>query len=192
MVNNMTLAGATQQQKRYIALLRGINISGKNKIAMSELKAGFENLAFQDVITYLNSGNVVFNSEVYDKKELIVSIESMIKKKFNMDIPVFVISQEELLDVLYNAPEWWGNNNKEVYDNLIFIISPFTYDKLYSEIGSPKKEYEKVTNYKGVVFWSFSRKDYQKTIWWAKTASTESSKNITIRTASTIRKLVEK
>lgn len=46
--------------KRYIALLRGINISGKNKIPMAELKKAFEELPFEEVKTYLNSGNVIF------------------------------------------------------------------------------------------------------------------------------------
>ena len=49
--------------KRYIALLRGINISGKNKVPMAELKKGFETLAFEEVKTYLNSGNVIFSSD---------------------------------------------------------------------------------------------------------------------------------
>lgn len=46
--------------KRYIAFLRGINISGKNKVPMAELKKGFEKLDFVEVKTYLNSGNVIF------------------------------------------------------------------------------------------------------------------------------------
>lgn len=46
--------------KRYMALLRGINISGKNKVVMAELKKEFESLKFEDVKTYLNSGNVIF------------------------------------------------------------------------------------------------------------------------------------
>lgn len=46
--------------KRYIALLRGVNISGKNKVPMAELKKGFEGLGFGEVKTYLNSGNVIF------------------------------------------------------------------------------------------------------------------------------------
>ena len=54
--------------KSYIALLRGINISGKNKIIMSELKASFVELGYSEVSTYLNSGNVVFLSDVDDKK----------------------------------------------------------------------------------------------------------------------------
>ena len=49
--------------RRYIALLRGVNISGKNKVPMAELKLGFESLGFSDIRTWLNSGNVVFSSE---------------------------------------------------------------------------------------------------------------------------------
>ena len=48
--------------KRYIALLREINISGKNKVVMAELKKEFESLNLEDVKTYLNSGNVIFSS----------------------------------------------------------------------------------------------------------------------------------
>ena len=48
--------------KRYMALLRGINISGKNKVVMAELKKEFESLKFEDVKTYLNSGNAIFSS----------------------------------------------------------------------------------------------------------------------------------
>ena len=49
--------------KRYIAFLRGVNISGKNKVPMAELKKGFEELDFSEVKTYLNSGNVAFSSD---------------------------------------------------------------------------------------------------------------------------------
>lgn len=54
--------------KRFIALLRGINISGKNKISMPELKKRLEELDFAEVTTYLNSGNVIFSSTIDDKK----------------------------------------------------------------------------------------------------------------------------
>ena len=75
--------------KRYVALLRGINISGKNKIAMSELKAGFAELGYTAVSTYLNSGNVVFCADIDDKERLSNEIRSMINKRFGLDIPVF-------------------------------------------------------------------------------------------------------
>ena len=175
--------------KRYIALLRGINISGKNKLAMSGLKTGFADLGFSEVTTYLNSGNVVFSCAAGDKDYLAAEIQAMIKNRFNLDIPVFIALQEELHELLNNAPDWWGNEDKEIYDNLIFIMPPLSYEELYRELGDPKTGYEKVQNYKNAVFWSFSRKDYQKTNWWSKTAASGVSGMITIRTANTVRKI---
>ena len=78
--------------KRYIAFLRGVNISGKNKVPMAELKNGFEEIGFSEVRTYLNSGNVIFSSDEGDMEGFINQIETMIKRQFGVDIPVFVIS----------------------------------------------------------------------------------------------------
>lgn len=175
--------------KRYIALLRGINISGKNKIAMSELKKCFAELGFAEIVTYLNSGNVIFSSAIEDKDVLSNKVQLMIKDRFHLEIPVFIILQEELAELLKNAPDWWGDDNREIYDNLIFLMPPLSYQEFYDEIGVPKAEYESVYHYKNVVFWSFSRKDYQKTNWWSKTAGSGVSGRITIRTANTVRKI---
>lgn len=176
--------------KRYVALLRGINISGKNKVPMAELKKGFEKLGFEEVKTYLNSGNVIFSSDEDDIQKFTKQIEKMIKNLFALDIPVFVISSEELENILHHAPDWWGNENKDIYDNLIFIMPPATFRDIYDEIGEPKDELEKIKEYKETIFWSFSRKDYQKTNWWSKTASATISKQLTIRTAKTVKKIV--
>lgn len=175
--------------KRYIALLRGINISGKNKIAMSELKNCFAELGFAEIVTYLNSGNVIFSSAIEDKDVLSNKVQLMIKDRFHLEIPVFIILQEELAELLKNAPDWWGDDNREIYDNLIFLMPPLSYEEFYDEIGVPKAEYESVYHYKNVVFWSFSRKDHQKTNWWSKTAGSGVSGRITIRTANTVRKI---
>lgn len=176
--------------KRYVALLRGINISGKNKVPMAELKRGFEQLALAEVKTYLNSGNVSFSSSETDMAKLTGRIEKMIKSQFDLQIPVFVISQEELMDILSHAPDWWGTENKEIYDNLIFIIPPATFTDVYHKIGEPKEGLERIQEYKETVFWSFSRKDYQKTNWWSKTAGAGIGRKLTIRTANTVRKIV--
>ena len=177
--------------KRYVALLRGINISGKNKVPMAELKKGFERLAFEEVKTYLNSGNVVFSSDEEDTKKLINQIQGMIQNQFHLDIPVFVMAREALGDILQNAPDWWDSGNKEIYDNLIFIMSPAKFSDVYSEIGEPEKALEKIEGYKEVIFWSFIRKEYQKTNWWSKTASAGIGTQLTIRTANTVRKIVQ-
>ncbi len=78
--------------KRYITFLSGVNISGKNKVPMAELKNGFEEIGFSEVRTYLNSGNVIFSSDEGDMEGFINQIETMIKRQFGVDIPVFVIS----------------------------------------------------------------------------------------------------
>lgn len=189
MILGNRMRGRNQPVKRYIALLRGINVSGKNKISMSELKKEIAALGFTEVATYLNSGNVIFSSTLNEKDTLSNKIKSMIKDRFGLDIPVFIILQQELEDLLKNAPDWWGTDNEEIYDNLIFMMPPLSYEEFYDEIGTPKAEYEQVHHYKTVIFWSFSRKNYQKTNWWSKTANSNISDKITIRTANTVRKI---
>ena len=175
---------------KYIALLRGINISGKNKIAMSDLKKEFITLGYKEVITYLNSGNVVFESDIDDKNVIKNNIQAMIKNKFLFDIPTYIITSQELEELISHSPNWWGKDNKEIYDNIIFIIPPTTYNEVFDTIGSPN-EYEKIQEYKNNIFWSFDLKNYRKSNWWCKTASTEISNKITIRTANTMRKILE-
>ena len=175
----------------YIAFLRGINISGKNKIVMSELKTEFEQLGFSDVSTYLNSGNVVFASESASITEIKSVIEAMINDKFSLDIPVHVVSKEHLVDILDNAPSWWGTGNKEIYDNLIFVITEDTTDEICNMQGRPSDGLELVQVYKDVIFWTFDRKAYQKCNWWKKTAGAGIAEKLTIRTANTVKKLSE-
>lgn len=178
-----------EEATRYIALLRGVNISGKNKVPMAELKKIFEELGFGAVKTYLNSGNVIFSSDEENIGSLTDRIETTIKKWFGLDIPILVISKEDLEDILQHAPAWWGDVNKKIYDNLIFIMAPATFAEVWGEIGEPREGLEKIKKYKVAVFWSFSRKDYQKTNWWRETASANISGKLTIRTANTVRKI---
>ncbi len=175
---------------KYIAFLRGINISGKNKISMASLKEGFESVGYSDVLTYLNSGNVVFTSSD-DKKKIVDTISLMIKDEFNLDIPVYIMTSSELKDVLNNSPTWWGNDNKEIYDNIIFIMPPVTFEEVYESLGEPSSKLEQIKNYKNTVFWSFDLKNYRKCNWWIKTASSSISNKITIRTANTIKGIVK-
>ena len=176
---------------RYIALLRGINISGKNKISMPELKAAFTESGYADVCTYLNSGNVIFSSDETDTIALAGQIRELISQKFSLDIPVFVISQTELRGLLEKAPEWWGTDNKDIYDNLIFAIPPHRIETVAEKIGEPTAELEKVKICENTAFWSFDRKKYAKANWWKKTAAAGIGEMITIRTANTLRKIVE-
>lgn len=177
--------------KKYIALLRGINISGRNKVPMADLKKGFESLSFSAVRTWLNSGNVSFLSDETDTAVLTEQIGKMLQAHFSFSIPVFVLPQERLADILKHAPDWWGTASKEIYDNLIFVIPPAAVADICRDIGAPKEGLERIQEYQDIIFWSFSRKDYQKTNWWPKTASAGIGSRLTIRTANTIRKIAE-
>ena len=156
---------------------------------MAQLKKALEAQGFSDVKTWLNSGNVAFSGEEADTAVLAEGIGRVIREEFGLDIPVFVLPQEELADTLRHAPDWWGTEDPEVYDNLIFILPPASFQDVYREIGAPKEGLEQIRDYRTAVFWSFDRKKYQNTNWWPKTASAEVAPKLTIRTANTVRKI---
>ena len=171
---------------RYIALLRGVNVGGKNKIAMAELKQGFEALGFTEVRTHLNSGNVIFSGE----EALAGRIQAMIRERFGLDVPVLVVTQAWLEDILNQAPDWWGGDEREIYDNLILVLPPATAEEIAGKLGEPTEGLEQVCVCKGAIFWSFDRKSYGKCNWWKRSASPGIGEWITIRTANTVKKLV--
>ena len=176
---------------KYIVLLRGVNISGKNKVSMPKLKQLLEENKYQNVSTYLNSGNIIIESNINNKELIIENISKIIEFNFNIKIPIYIMTVPELEDILNNSPSWWGTTNKEIYDNLIFIIPPTTYEEVYNTIGSPKENIEQIEEYHSTIFWSFVLKDYHKSTWWIKTASTSITNKITIRTANTMKKLLQ-
>jgi uncharacterized protein (DUF1697 family) len=102
-----------------------------------------------------------------------------------------VMTADELEDILNHKPEWRWIGNKEIYDNLIFIIPPTEYKEVYNAIWEPKQDIEKIEVYKNSIFWSFDLKNYRKSNWWIKTASTDIKDRITIRTANTMKKVLE-
>ena len=161
----------------------------KNKISMSELKLEL-NHHYQNVSTYLNSGNVVFESDIEDKK-IMKDIHEIINNKFNLDIPVFIMTSFELEDLLNHQPKWWGSNNKEIYHNLIFIIPPTASKDVVIALGKINEDLEKIEEYHNSIFWSYDLKNYRKSYWWKKTASSDIKDRITIRTANTMKKVLE-
>jgi len=90
--------------KRFIALLRGINVSGQKKIKMSELKSLFEDIGFQDVETYIQSGNVIFSSKENIKLKLESKIAKAIKKQWGFYVQIFVLDTGDIDYVLKANP----------------------------------------------------------------------------------------
>jgi len=88
----------------YIAMLRGINVSGQKKILMADLRAHLEELGLDNVQTYIQSGNVVFDCEDATPEELQVKIEGQIAAKYGFEVPCQVKTPEKLVHVLNNNP----------------------------------------------------------------------------------------
>lgn len=107
-----------------IAFLRGINVGGKNKIPMSELRAAIERNDFKSVRTYIQSGNVVFESSLNSCNEIAASIRKTIQNAFGIDIPVLVKTKKQLEYILLDSP----------YDNEDLISTNKTYFVLLFEL----------------------------------------------------------
>jgi uncharacterized protein (DUF1697 family) len=175
--------------EKYIAFLRGINVGGKNKISMPELKLQFEKNGFQDVVTYINSGNIIFSTDNTDEKTLKKECEYLIENKFHLKIPVILLSVNSLITALNHAPSWW-DQDEESKHNAIFILPPTTVEDIYKEVGEIKPEYEKVDYYGKVIFWSAPIKTFSRTRW-SKIVGSSVYNSITIRNANTVKKILQ-
>jgi len=121
----------------YISFLRGINVSGKNKIEMKALKLLYETLGFYDVKTYLNTGNVIFSTSL--KNEDIESkIETGILSELDLEIEVIIRSKDELTSLIESYP--FGHEGKNRYMTLLKTDSkPIDKEKLIAASKSSDK-----------------------------------------------------
>ncbi len=89
---------------KYISLLRGINVGGHNKILMAQLKALYENNGFKNVVSYIQSGNVLFDSSERNIDNLCKKIEDAIELKYAFHVPVDIRTHQEMKNILDNSP----------------------------------------------------------------------------------------
>ncbi|MBM4427361.1 MAG: DUF1697 domain-containing protein [Chloroflexi bacterium] len=111
---------------QYLALLRGINVGGKNIIKMADLKACFEFLEFSDVVTYIQSGNVLFKSAEKDKTKLTNLIEMELSKRFNYAARLVTVTHKELKKTVDTAPRGFGSETEKFHYDVIFLKEPLT------------------------------------------------------------------
>jgi len=88
----------------FIALLRGINVSGQKQIKMTDLTKLFEDSGFTNVQTYIQSGNVIFESQNSNTKAIKNQIEKKVKEKYKFDVEVFITTNKELNNILRKNP----------------------------------------------------------------------------------------
>lgn len=173
----------------YIALLRGVNVGGKNRVPMKDLKETFLKIGFTNVSTYINSGNILFDTDsAMTEQELQNVCQQEIEAAFGFPVAVTIISVEALADAVQHAPKWW-DNDPDYRHNTLFVIHPTTAEEVLLAIGEINEDLEKVAYYNNVIFWasSIDKRGYTR---YAKIAGTKAYKQVTIRNANTTKKLL--
>ncbi len=118
----------------WLALLRGINVGGKNVIRMAELRSCFEANSFRDVVTYIQSGNVIFRSPDSAPEALTIRIEEMLGSAFGYRARVVLRSREQLEAVVAGAPAEFGSQPDRYRYDTIFLMPPLTASAAMEEV----------------------------------------------------------
>jgi uncharacterized protein (DUF1697 family) len=137
----------------YVALLRGINVGGKNLIRMPSLKAAFEADGFDDVSTYIQSGNVLFASSETRNAALTERIEAMLAEAFDYVPTVVVRSKKQMRAIVDGAPKGFGAQPTTYRYNVIFLKDPLTARKAIGEVP-PNPAVDTVHAGTGVLYFS--------------------------------------
>jgi len=143
----------------YVALLRGINVGKHKWIDMKRLKALFESLELENVSTYINSGNVLFESGG-NAREISEKIASSMKSEFGFEAGVLVKSKKQMQSIAASIPKEWKNDEKQRTDVAYLFEgtdSKETLDKI-----PVKREFIDIRYTKGAVYWNIDRKNYNK------------------------------
>lgn len=118
----------------YVALLRGINVGGKNVIRMAALRSCFEANGFRDVVTYIQSGNVIFRAPARVPSILKTRIEEMLASAFNYQARVVLRSRDQMEAVVAGAPTGFGAQPDRYRYDTIFLRAPLTAEDAMREV----------------------------------------------------------
>jgi uncharacterized protein (DUF1697 family) len=173
---------------RYVALLRGINVGGKNAIPMPALKAAFEDAGFVNVTTYIQSGNVVFDAPSSSQAELTDKTEGVIRKAFaHYDASVVLRSRSQVRSIVDRAPKGFGTEPSLYRYDVVFLKPPLTAKTAIKDI-STKEGVDRIWAGTGVLY--MARLDSRATqSRLNRIASLPIYKNMTIRNWNTTTKL---
>ena len=176
--------------KPYVILLRGINVGGKNKMPMSDLKKCLGDLGFSNVSTYIASGNVILKSDK-SAKEVQAQIEKALPEHFELDselIKVLVLTRDQFQAVIEDKPEGFGEQPEKYHSDAIFLMGIDAAQAM--SVFNPREGVDKVWPGEGVIY--SQRLSAQRTkSRLNKIMGTPIYKSMTIRNLNTTTKLLQ-
>jgi uncharacterized protein (DUF1697 family) len=172
---------------KYVLLLRGINVGKSIKISMKDLKIWLNEVGFQEVETYLNSGNVILETDK-ENPELTQVVNNVIKLKTGKPVPVLVKSSTEIITIAQSIPaEWQNDETQQTY--VAYLFDEVADEKLIDELPI-KKQYVSIYYSHKALVWNIKRENYNKSQI-TKLVNHSSYGFMTTRNVNTARKLAE-
>lgn len=172
----------------YVALLRGINVGGNNKVEMKQLRAVFETLGFSNVTTYINSGNVIFTSPRKDTERFVSEIEGAIRKSFGFAVRVIVRDEKNIRAIEKAAPKNWSNDTEQRTE-VMFLWDEYA-KKSTLKLIALNPDIDTLLYAGGAVIWHIANREQYTKSGLRKFIGTDVYKHMTARNINTVRKLI--
>src|ERR1044072_7668909 len=172
----------------YVALLRGVNVGGNNMISMSALKKSFEAMGFANVSTYINSGNIIFETKEKDARKLEKKIEQMMSRDYQLESKVVWRRLSEMEKLVQSLPRNWGSDKSWRY-NVIFLRHTIDSEDILAELPFDS-DVEQVVYRPGTLLWS-AHLDQISRSKMSKLSSRKLFQDMTVRNLNTTKKLYE-
>ena len=182
------MKGSKSPPTVFVALLRGVNVGGNNMISMKSLKESFEVMGFINVSTYINSGNIIFQSKEDDPRKLEKKIEQMLSSEYQLESKVVLRSLSEMEKLVMALPQNWGDNSDWRF-NVIFLRHSIDSEKILDELPA-NSDIEEVLYRPGTLLWSVQASEANRSKF-VKLSSRKNFKDMTVRNLNTTRKLYD-
>ena len=173
----------------YVALLRGINVGGNNKVVMSELREQVAAAGFGHVRTYINSGNLLFEAEEGTPSEDVAqAVEDLLELRYDFPIRLALLTAQDYLDQLDELPAWW--HGEVARRDALFYMRGLDRDHVRERIEAMELGDEAVHFGEHAVFWGkFDEKSFLKTAYHKRLLREDFYRQVTIRSGSTVEKI---
>ena len=173
--------------KRYALLVRGINVGGKNKVIMAQLRQELTELGLEKVETYINSGNIFFTS-TDPKARLVEKLEAFFAVHYPFIQSFSLLSQEDYEEEVENLPAWW--NEDLARKDVLFYTEGLDVEQVIATVESLELKDEVLHFGKLGIFWGkFSEESYYATAYHKYLLKMPFYRQITIRNAKTFDKI---